>query len=151
MKISVGSDHGGWQLKEELKNYLISNKPVEIIDRGCYSDERCDYPDYGHLVANDIKNGECDFGILICTTGNGINMTANKWKEVRSALCWNSNIAKMARLHNDANVLTLPGGYISLVEAINCVIEFMDTEFEGGRHENRVKKISKKKIIKTSN
>lgn len=143
-KISMGSDHAGWQLKEELKNYLISNKDVEIIDRGCYSDERCDYPDYAHLVAKDIKKGECEFGILVCGSGNGINMAANKWKEVRSALCWEPEIAKMSRLHNDANILTLPGRYISLVNAIGCVGEFLETEFEGGRHEERVKKIPKK-------
>lgn len=144
MKISIGSDHAGWNLKEELKNYLISNRKIEIEDKGCYSDERCDYPDYAHLVAKDVKSNDCDFGILICGSGNGINMAANKWKEIRSALCWSPEIAKMARLHNNANILTLPGRYISLVDAINCVDEFIETEFEGGRHEDRVKKISKK-------
>lgn len=144
MKISIGCDHAGWNLKEELKNYLNGNRDIEIEDKGCYSDERCDYPDYAHLVAKDVKNNNCDFGILICGSGNGINMAANKWKEVRSALCWTPEIAKMSRLHNNANILTLPGRYISLVDAINCVDEFIETEFEGGRHEDRVKKISKK-------
>lgn len=144
MKISIGCDHAGYGLKEELKNYLNNHREVEIEDKGCYNDERCDYPDYAHLVAKDVKKGDCDFGILICGSGNGINMAANKWKEVRSALCWTPNIAKMARAHNDANILTLPGRYISLVDAINCVDEFIDTDFEGGRHEDRVKKISKK-------
>jgi ribose 5-phosphate isomerase B len=143
IKISMGSDHAGFELKQEIKKYLhtLGNK-VEISDKGCFVEERCDYPDYAHLVAEDVEKDICDFGILVCGSGNGINMSANKWDGVRSALCWNSEIANMARLHNDANILTLPGRYISVEDAIECVCEFMKTEFEGGRHADRVEKIS---------
>jgi len=145
IKISMGSDHAGFELKQELKKYLYSlGDKISIDDKGCFVEERCDYPDYAHLVAKDVENDKCDFGILVCGSGNGINMSANKWQGVRSALCWNSEIANMARLHNDANILTLPGRYISVEEAINCVDEFLKTEFEGGRHTDRVEKISKK-------
>ena len=146
-KISLGSDHAGYELKQVIKEYLHSKTgldKLEINDWGCYSEERCDYPDFAHKVAEDVENEKCDFGILICGSGNGINMTANKWSGVRSALCWKSEISHMARLHNDANILTLPGRYISEEEAIKCVDEFINTTFEGGRHTDRVGKISKK-------
>lgn len=146
-KISLGSDHAGWELKQIIKNYLHSKKgldKVEINDWGCYSEERCDYSDFAHKVAEDVENKMCDFGILICGSGNGINMTANKWSGVRSALCWKAEISHMARLHNDANILTLPGRYITESEAIKCVDEFLNTTFEGGRHTDRVNKIPKK-------
>lgn len=143
MRISISSDHAGFELKEEVKKYLYSLNNLEINDRGCHSQESCDYPDYGHKVAEDIDNKSYDLGIVICGTGNGINMSVNKWQEVRSALCWNPEIAKMARLHNDANILALPGRYITVEDAINCVKEFIETGFEGGRHERRVSKISK--------
>ena len=145
-RISLGSDHAGWKLKQTIKEYLhqkIGLEKVEINDWGCYSDERCDYPDFAHKVAEDIENKKCDFGILICGSGNGINMTANKWSGVRSALCWKPEIAEMSRLHNDANILTLPGRYISEVDALACLDIFLSTEFEGGRHSDRVQKISK--------
>ena len=145
-KISLGSDHAGWELKQKIKEYLNSKvglERIEINDWGCYSDERCDYPDFAHAVAKDVSEGNCDFGILICGSGNGINMSANKWSDVRSALCWNDEIAELARLHNDANILTLPGRYISINMAIKCIDKFMNTEFEGGRHTDRVRKISK--------
>jgi len=145
IKISMGSDHAGFELKQEIKKYLYTlGDKVEIVDKGCFLEERCDYPDYAHLVSEDVEKGRCDFGILVCGSGNGINMSANKWNGVRSALCWNSEIANMARLHNDANILTLPGRYISVEDAIECVNEFMKTGFEGGRHAARVEKISKK-------
>lgn len=146
MKISIGSDHAGFELKEKVKSYLTSLKNIEIDDKGCYSEDRCDYPDFGHAVAKDVDDQNCDLGILICGSGNGINMTANKWSGVRSALCWNSEIANMARLHNDANILTLPGRYISFEEALKCVDEFLNTGFEGGRHTDRINKISQKNI-----
>ena len=145
MKISIGSDHAGFDLKEKVKEYLKS-KNIELNDFGCNSNERCDYPDFGHAVAEDVSDQKCDFGILICGSGNGINMTANKWSRVRSALCWNSEIANMARLHNDANILTLPGRYISDEEAFKCVDEFLNTEFEGGRHSDRVSKITNRTL-----
>lgn len=143
MRISIGCDHAAYELKEKVKQYLSTKKNIELNDWGCYSEERCDYPDFGHSVAKDVNNQKCDFGILICGSGNGINMTANKWSGVRSALCWNSEIANMSRLHNDANILALPARYISEEEALKCVDEFLNTEFEGGRHLERVVKISK--------
>jgi ribose 5-phosphate isomerase B len=141
MKIAIGCDHAAFQLKEKLKPYLQS-KGFEIKDFGCYSEERADYPDFAHPVACAVENKEFDFGLLMCGSGNGINMTANKHKGIRSALCWNSEIAEMARLHNDANILTLPARYITEEEAKKCIDIFYSTEFEGGRHADRVKKIS---------
>lgn len=142
MKITIGSDHAGLDLKKEVINYLYDNHL--IVDVGTHSSDSCDYPDYGHLVAESVTNKECDFGIVICGSGNGINMTVNKWPDVRAALCWESEIAYMARLHNDANILTLPGRYISLEEAIKCVEHFITVGFEGGRHSKRVDKIQLK-------
>lgn len=148
MIISIGSDHAGFDLKQELKNYIQgidfkSNfmESILINDRGTYSTESCDYPDYAHLVAKDVSNKESKFGILICGSGNGINITANKWKDIRSALCWEPEIAELARLHNDANILTLPGRYIDIEKAIQCFDIFIKTEFEGGRHQKRINKI----------
>ena len=146
MKISIGCDHAAFELKEKVKQYLSTKKSIQVNDWGCYSEERCDYPDFGHAVAEDVNNQKCDFGILMCGSGNGINMTANKWSGVRSALCWNSEIANMARLHNDANILTLPGRYISEEEAFKCVDEFLNTGFEGGRHSDRIAKISNRNL-----
>lgn len=142
MKVSIGCDHAAYNLKEKVKQYL-NQKNIEVNDFGCYSEERCDYPDFAHAVANDVTNQNCDFGILICGSGNGINMTANKWSGIRSALCWNAEIANMARLHNDANILTLPGRYISDEMAYLCVDEFINTGFEGGRHSDRIAKINR--------
>lgn len=141
MKIAIGCDHAAFHLKEKLKVYL-QEKGYEIKDFGCYSEERADYPDYAHPVATAVENEEFDFGLLMCGSGNGINMTANKHQGIRSALCWNAEIAELARLHNDANILTLPARYISEEEAKKCVDVFYTTHFEGGRHTDRVKKIS---------
>jgi len=141
MKIAIGCDHAAFQLKEKLKSYLVS-KGFEIKDFGCYSEERVDYPDFAHPVANAVKSKEFDFGLLLCGSGNGINITANKHKGIRSALCWTAEIAAMARLHNDANILTLPARYITEEEAKKCVDVFYATNFEGGRHTDRVSKIS---------
>jgi ribose 5-phosphate isomerase B len=141
MKIAIGCDHAAFHLKEILKAYL-QTKGYEVKDFGSYSEERVDYPDYAHPVANSVESGESDYGLLMCGSGNGINMTANKHKGIRSALCWNAEIAKMARLHNDANILTLPARYISEEEAKKCVDVFYTTAFEGGRHAERVKKIA---------
>ena len=141
MKIAIGCDHAAFLLKEKLKAYL-GTKGYEIKDFGCYSEERADYPDFAHPVANSVENKECDCGLLLCGSGNGINMTANKHKGIRSALCWNAEIAELARQHNDANILTLPARFITEEEAKKCVDVFYTTEFEGGRHADRVKKIS---------
>jgi ribose 5-phosphate isomerase B len=141
MKIAIGCDHAAFQLKEIIKTYL-TEKGYEINDFGCYSEERADYPDFAHPVANAVENKEVDFGLLLCGSGNGINMTANKHKGIRSALCWNAEIATLARQHNDANILTLPARYISEEEAKKAVDVFYTTAFEGGRHSDRVKKIN---------
>ena len=141
MKIAIGCDHAAFQLKEKLKTYLQS-KGYELTDFGCYSEERADYPDFAHPVANAVENKDADFGLLLCGSGNGINMTANKHKGIRSALCWTSTIAELARLHNDANILTLPARFITDEEAKKCVDVFYTTAFEGGRHLDRINKIS---------
>jgi ribose 5-phosphate isomerase B len=140
MKIAIGSDHAGFELKEVLIDYLKS-KRVDVSDKGTYSSDRADYPDYGHAVANSVINKEVTFGILMCGSGNGINISANKHKGIRSALCWNSEIAALARQHNDANILVLPARYISKEEAFKCVDVFLTEKFEGGRHQDRINKI----------
>jgi ribose 5-phosphate isomerase B len=141
MKIAIGCDHAAFQLKEKLKPYL-SSKGIEIKDFGCYSEERADYPDFAHPVATAVENKEFDFGLLMCGSGNGINMTANKHKGIRAALCWNAEIAELSRQHNDANILTLPARYISEEDAKKCIDKFVSTAFEGGRHTDRVNKIA---------
>jgi ribose 5-phosphate isomerase B len=141
MKIAIGCDHAAFQLKEILKTYLQS-KGFEIKDFGCYSEERADYADYAHPVASAVEKKEFDYGLLLCGSGNGINMTANKHKGIRSALCWKEEIAELARLHNDANIMTLPARFITEEEAKKCVDVFYSTAFEGGRHADRVRKIS---------
>jgi ribose 5-phosphate isomerase B len=139
--IAIGSDHAGFELKEILKEYLI-NKGIKINDFGPDSDARADYADYAHPVASFVENNNDYLGILICGSGNGINMTANKHQAIRSALCWNAEIAELARLHNDANILVLPARFITKEEAIKCVEIFFNTQFEGGRHTDRVNKIA---------
>lgn len=141
MKIAIGADHAGFGLKEKIKSYL-QLKGIELIDVGTYSEERADYADYAHTVANYVENKQVELGILMCGSGNGINMAANKHKGIRSALCWTAEIAELARLHNDANILTLPARFITEEEAKKCVDVFLSTAFEGGRHSDRVKKIS---------
>lgn len=141
MKIAIGADHAGFGLKEIIKSYL-QLKGIELIDVGTYSEERADYADYAHPVAQHVENKQVDLGILMCGSGNGINMAANKHKGIRSALCWTAEIAELARLHNDANILTLPARFITEEEAKKCVDVFLNTAFEGGRHADRVRKIS---------
>ena len=140
IKIAIGSDHAGFELKQQLTEYF-KNTAITIIDKGCYSIERVDYPDFGHAVANAVLSNEVNFGILMCGSGNGINMSANKHKGIRAALCWNEEIAKLARQHNDANILVLPARYISLEEAKKCIAIFLTEKFEGGRHQQRIDKI----------
>lgn len=143
MLIPIGCDHAGFELKESLKKYL-TEKGFEVKDFGCYSTDSIDYADYAHPVADFIEEqGESEMkGILICGSGNGINMTANKHQGIRAALCWKKEIAQLAREHNDANILTLPARFISEEEAIEMVDVFFSTAFEGGRHLNRVNKIA---------
>jgi len=141
MKIAIGSDHAGFELKEVLISYL-KTKNVDVVDKGCYSLDRADYPDAAHAVALAVINKEVTFGILMCGSGNGINMTANKRSGIRSALCWNAEIAALARQHNDANILTLPARYINFEDAVKCLDAFLDGQFEGGRHADRINKIN---------
>jgi len=140
-KIAIGADHAGFSLKEKLKKYLLE-KGIEVKDFGTHSEQSVDYPDFAHPVANAVEKKEVDFGLLMCGSANGVTMTANKHKEIRAALCWKEEIAKLARQHNDANILTLPARFIEEAEAKKCVDVFLSTPFEGGRHEGRVKKIS---------
>ncbi|GGH69366.1 MAG: ribose 5-phosphate isomerase B [Bacteroidetes bacterium] len=140
MNISIGADHAGIEYKAAITKELES-KGHTVTDHGAYSEESVDYPDFGHPVANDVENGKADLGIVICGSGNGINMTVNKHAGIRSALCWNTELAALARQHNNANVLALPARFIDLDLALACVNTFITEEFEGGRHERRVNKI----------
>ncbi len=140
-KIAICSDHAGFELKEKIITDL-SSVGVEFKDYGTYSTESCDYPDFAHPMATAIENGEFEYGIAICGSGNGISMTVNKHQGIRAALCWNPELARLARQHNNANVLSLPARYISEEEAFQIVEDFFNTDFEGGRHVNRVNKIA---------
>ncbi len=141
MKIAIASDHAGVGYKTQLVNYL-KTKRVEVKDFGPMNEESVDYPDYAHPVAKAVEKKDADLGILLCGSGNGINMSANKHQAVRSALCWKKEIAELARLHNNANVLAMPARFISYEEAQEIADVFLETKFEGGRHERRVNKIA---------
>lgn len=140
MRIALASDHAGFELKEYIKN-ILEEKEYEIVDFGTNSPESCDYPDYAHPAALAVESGKCDTGIGFCGSGNGMQITLNKHQGIRAALCWLPELASLARKHNDANFLVLPGRFISKEEAREIVKVYLDTEFEGGRHERRVKKI----------
>lgn len=140
MKIGLASDHAGYALKQYVKTYLEA-KGYEYEDFGCYSEESCDYPDFAHKLGEAIDNGALATGIAICGSGEGISMTLNKHQAVRAALVWIPEIAHMTRQHNDANVLVMPGRYISEDTAKEIMDEFFATEFEGGRHIRRIEKI----------
>lgn len=140
MKVSIGCDHGGYDLKEEIKKHLIE-RGIEVVDVGCDRKERCDYPIYGREAALKVADKTCDKGIVICTTGIGISITANKVKGIRCALCSEPLSAKMTRLHNDANMLALGGGITGKNLALEIVDTFLDTEFSQG--ENHIRRISK--------
>ncbi len=142
MKIAIGNDHAGTDYKLSIMGWLYSQYPdVEIVNYGTDSIESVDYPDFVHPVAEDVENNKVDFGIIICGSGNGANMTANKHQGVRSALCWNKEITALARQHNNANILSLPARFISMPQAIEMVKTFIETPFDGGRHEKRIAKI----------
>tara|TARA_Y100000385_G_C13007153_1_gene599940 strand:+ start:776 stop:1219 length:444 start_codon:yes stop_codon:yes gene_type:complete len=146
MKIGLACDHAGFEYKEKLKIFL-SSKYKQINDYGCYTLESVDYPDFAHKLADSIEKGVNNLGIQFCGTGNGINMSVNKHQEIRSALCWNIHIAEQARLHNNANVLTMPARHLDWGEVEKIVEIFIKTEFEGGRHTKRVNKIKINKKI----
>lgn len=141
LKIAICSDHAGFELKQIVNQYLIDKKPVAYHDFGTYTAESCDYADFAHPMASAVEQGEFDFGISICGSGNGISMTVNKHQGIRAALCWNEEIARLGRLHNNANVLSLPARFVSVEEALKMVDAFFTTDFEGGRHQGRIDKI----------
>lgn len=139
-KVAFASDHAGYELKTALIEYMIG-KGYETKDFGTHSEESCDYPDYAHPCARAVENGECDFGIAMCGSGNGIAMTLNKHQGIRAALCWLPELAALAKRHNNANILVLPARFISKEEAIAILDTYLEAEFEGGRHERRIEKI----------
>ncbi len=138
--IALASDHAGFDKKQVIIKYL-EEKGIKYKDFGCYSSESCDYPDFAHAIADAIDKGEFEIGITACGSGQGISITANKHQNVRSALCWNVEIAKLARQHNDANICALPGRFVTDEEAVAIVDAYLNAEFEGGRHARRVAKI----------
>lgn len=138
--IPIGCDHAGFELKTAIINHF-TERGYKFKDFGTYSDESIDYPDYAHPVAQYIEATPGAMGIVICGSGNGINMTVNKYQGIRSALCWKNEIAALARQHNDANILSLPGRFVTIEEGIEMVETFFTTEFEGGRHLARINKI----------
>ena len=141
MRIAIGNDHAGPDYKKAIVA-MLEAKGYEVKNYGTDTVESVDYPDFGHAVAKDVSEGKADFGIVICGSGNGIAMTVNKHPKVRAALCWIKEIAALARQHNDANIISIPARYTSINQAMEMVETFLTTEFEGGRHQNRVDKIS---------
>jgi ribose 5-phosphate isomerase B len=141
MKIAIGNDHAGPDYKKAIVQHLES-KGHQIINHGTDTFDSVDYPDFAHKVATDVSENSVDFGVIICGSGNGIAMSANKHPKVRAALCWMKEIAALARQHNDANIISIPARYTSIQQAIEMVDTFINTEFEGGRHATRVGKIS---------
>jgi ribose 5-phosphate isomerase B len=142
MKISIGNDHAGPDYKKAIVA-MLEAKGHEVTNYGTDSVDSVDYPDFAHPVATDVSEGKADFGIVICGSGNGIAMTVNKYAKVRAGLCWTKEIAVLTRLHNDANIISIPARFTSIPQAVEIVEAFLATEFEGGRHQNRVDKISK--------
>ena len=140
MKILIGNDHAGYSLKLSIIKNLESK--YEFFDKGSNSDESVDYPDYASIIAKEIQSEKGDLGILICGTGNGVCMTANKFKGIRAVICWNKEIAKLAKKHNNANIICIPSRFIKVEDAIKIIESFILEKFEGGRHERRIKKIN---------
>lgn len=141
MKIPIGSDHAGFEYKQQVIDYL-TEKGFEVLDKGAYSADSVDYPDFAHPVAKAVNDGDSEKGILICGSGEGVCMTANKYENVRAGLVWNSDVAKLIRQHNDANIICLPARFLSIHQVFQFIDLFLETEFEGGRHQRRVGKIS---------
>jgi ribose 5-phosphate isomerase B len=141
MNIAIGCDHAGVEVKSAIID-LLEGKGHSMIDKGSFSTESVDYPDYGHQVAEAVESKEADLGVVICGSGNGINMTVNKHQGIRGALCWLPEIASLARQHNDANIISIPARFLSQEEINTIVNAFFEAEFEGGRHGRRVNKIS---------
>ena len=141
MTFSIGNDHAGPAYKKAILHFLES-KGHTVINHGTDTFDSVDYPDFGHLVAQDVVAERVDLGIVICGSGNGIAMTVNKHQDIRAALCWTKELAELARLHNNANVISIPARYVSIPQAVAMVETFLTTKFEGGRHANRVNKIA---------
>ena len=139
-KIFISSDHAGFKLKEEIKSHLLKKK-LSFQDLGPFNDDRVDYPDYAHKVARKVKANKSNVGILVCGSGMGMNIAANRHKNIRAAQCFNLKSTKLSRLHNDANIITLGSRLLNKKLALNCVNTFLNTKFEGGRHSKRIKKI----------
>lgn len=140
MKISIGSDHAGFNYKEAIKDYLIKSGH-DVEDCGTFTEASCDYPDYAHAVARSVEEGKSEMGVLICGSANGVCITANKHAGIRAALCWEKEIAVLARSHNDANVICIPSRFVTVDAALEMADVFLSTPFEGGRHAARVSKI----------
>ena len=141
LTIGIASDHAGFELKNTVKQYLES-QGAQVKDFGTNSAESCDYPDYAHPLASAVENGECQFGVAICGTANGISMTVNKHQGCRDAICWCDEIAALARQHNNANIISLPARFVTAEAALGMVKVFFSTDFEGGRHQRRIDKIA---------
>ena len=139
LKIAIGADHAGFEYKEILKEYLTN---YEVKDFGTYTADSVDYPDFAHPVATAVENAEFDFGILVCGSANGVAITANKHQNIRAAICWENELAALCRQHNNANIICIPARFVSTDVAKQMTTTFLTTEFEGGRHQNRVNKIS---------
>ncbi len=139
-KISIGCDHAGYEYKKSIIR-MLKKDGYEVIDHGAFNNDSTDYPDHIHPVAEDVEKGIVQFGIIMCGSGNGAAITANKHQKIRAALCWKKELAKLARLHNDANILAMPARFVSLKLAKEMVKIFLKTEFEGGRHQRRIDKI----------
>ena len=142
MRISIGNDHAGVEYKNYIREYLL-DKNIQVNNYGTDSLDSVDYPDFAHPVSNDVNEEKSELGILICGSGNGVCMTANKYKNVRAALCWNKELALLSKSHNNANIVCIPARFIEKEEALEIIKTFISEEFEGGRHERRVNKISK--------
>ena len=139
MKITIGCDHAGVEYKSKIVEFL-EKEGYQVLDVGTFGEESVDYPDYAHMVAEEVLTG-ADFGILICGSGNGVSMAANKHEGIRAALCWNEEITKLARQHNDANIISIPARFMSLETSTQIIKTFLTEPFEGGRHQRRVEKI----------
>jgi ribose 5-phosphate isomerase B len=140
MKLAIGNDHAGSDLKKKIVN-LLKDQNIEVVNYGTDQNESVDYPDFAHPVGKSIQENKVDLAIVICGSGNGVNMVVNKYSKVRSALCWNTELAGLARSHNNANILAIPARFVSEEVAMEMVNTFLTTPFEGGRHQNRVEKI----------
>lgn len=141
MKLSIGSDHAGFSYKEAIKDHLIQ-EGHEVEDLGTFTEASCDYPDYAHAVANAVEQGTSELGVLVCGSANGVAITANKHAGIRAAICWETDIASLARAHNNANIICIPARFVPIDGALEMVDTFLATPFEGGRHQVRVSKIS---------